>query len=329
MEDHGKPEGTGSRSAGQSPQATKFQPFKIPHQSSESKRSKKFNLTPNPQPEKPSPLSRETVASENSALESKPQSSNTPTSSTAPYSKPGPEAPGTEQSINDPAPEHSVRGERDAKELEKDELESDDEYMSLAVMMKLSHELSLLQEYLEVYRKFNRRLGRKYNPCTLDQIILFADTNGLPLDIASGPRHQGLLKNIFSTIERLERAAAHLEYLRQEKQRGTPQPCRMELAVQDISQRYRDRGQHVWDVMDEKVDMTNEEERAMWVEKKAEVLHDVTRWMLRYLQHKERIDRAWKEKDVAILKLDWEDRWEDYGKMEIEDLKQVGWIMDV
>ena len=166
MEDRGAPEGTGSRSAGQSPKPTQFQPFRFPNQASESKRSKQSkqsNLTQNSQSEKPSASARETVVSKQSILESKPQSSNTPTSSTSPYSRSDPKAPITEQVFNNSPLEGKAKGKWDPKEWNKDEFESDDEHMSLAVMMKLPHELSLLQEYLEAYRKFNRRLGRKYN----------------------------------------------------------------------------------------------------------------------------------------------------------------------
>lgn len=178
MEDHGKPEGTGSRSAGQSPRPTQFQPFGIPHQASVSKWSKESNLTPNPQPEKPSALARETVASESSTLESKPQSSNTPTSSTRTDSRSEPKAPVTEQPFDNTPPERSANRKWDPKEWKKVELDSDDEHMSLAVMMKLPHELSLLQEYLEAYGDFNRYLGRKYNPCTVNQIILSLKLRG-------------------------------------------------------------------------------------------------------------------------------------------------------
>lgn len=122
---------------------------------------------------------------------------------------------------------------------------------------------------------------------------------------------------------------ARLEFLRQEKQRGSPEPCRMELAVNAISQRCKDRGQYVWDTMDEKVDMTNEGERVTWVEKKGKVLGDVMGWMLKYLQGLDRSDERWKEKEVAVVKEDWEDRWEAYGEMNIEDHKDAGWIMDV
>lgn len=163
MEDRGATEGTGSRSADQSPKPTRFQPFRIPNQASESKRYKQSNLTQNSQSEKRSASARETVISKQSILESKPQSSNTPTSSTSPYSRSDPKAPVTEQVFNNPPLEGKAKGKWDPKEWNKDELESDSEHMSPAVMIKLPHELSLLQEYPEAYRKFNRHLGRKYN----------------------------------------------------------------------------------------------------------------------------------------------------------------------
>ena len=103
----------------------------------------------------------------------------------------------------------------------------------------------------------------------------------------------------------------------------------MELAVKAISQRCKDRGQYVWDTMDEKVDMTNEGERVTWVEKKGNVLRDVTRWMLKYLQGLDRREEGWKEREVKMMKKAWVKRWKAYGKMNIEDQKDAGWIMDV
>lgn len=103
----------------------------------------------------------------------------------------------------------------------------------------------------------------------------------------------------------------------------------MELAVEAISQRCRQRGQHVWDVMDEKVDMMNEGERAVWVEEKGKVLRDVTMWMLEYLQGLDRSEEGWKEREVRAMKKAWVKRWRAYEKINTEDQKDAGWIMDV
>ena len=194
MQDHEKPEGTWSGSTGsipnrkrsatslganiqqrddshnnisapkpsqsksqKSPKSTKFQPSEFPYQATGPKPSKQSSLTPNSQSE------------EQSILGSEPRSSNSRTSSPDPYSRPEPKDPGTDELFNNPRAEIKTKRKWDPKEWNKDEIDSDDEYMSLAVMMKLPHELSLLQEYLETYRSFNDYLGRKHSPCTLNQ----------------------------------------------------------------------------------------------------------------------------------------------------------------
>lgn len=147
--------------------------------------------------------------------------------------------------------------------------------------------------------------------------------------MASGPRHQGLLENIFSTVQSLELCTARLQSLRQEKQFGNPHPSKMEVAVKAISQKCAQHGQNIWDVMNEMVDMENEGERAMWVRKKEKALKYVTEWMLKYLERLDRGEQRWKEREVGIMRKAWATRWEAYGKMNIEDQKAAGWILDV
>ena len=57
----------------------------------------------------------------------------------------------------------------DTKEWDENEFDSDEENMSLAVMMKLANELSLLKSFLEIYRKFNIHLGGTQSFFTLTQ----------------------------------------------------------------------------------------------------------------------------------------------------------------
>ena len=159
--------------------------------------------------------------------------------------------------------------------------------------------------------------------------MCFADPDELLLGVASGPRHQGLLKNIFSIVDRLESYTTRLRNLRNEKQRGTQEPGKMEKVAMTISHRYKGREDKVWHLVEQKVNMANVEERDVWVEKKGRVLQDVMGWTLSYLDDMDAKEEGWKEKEVRKLKDDWEERWKTYAAMDAEDLKAVGWILDV
>ena len=156
-----------------------------------------------------------------------------------------------------------------------------------------------------------------------------ADPDGLLLDIASGPRHKGLLSNVFSAVDRLDAYTKRLRKLRDEKQRGTQDPSKMEVVATTIYHRYETREDKVWDLMEEKVDTTNAAEREAWLEKKAEVLKDLMGWTLTYLNDMDAREKGWKEREVRKLKQDWEQRWKTYAAMDPKDLKAVGWILDV
>ena len=149
------------------------------------------------------------------------------------------------------------------------------------------------------------------------------------LDKVSGPRHKGLLANVFSTVDRLETYTTRLRDLRHEKQRGTQDPSQMETVATAIAHRYKAREDKLWDVMREKVDMTEAAERAAWIEKKGRVLQDVMGWTLTYLEHLDATQEGWKEREVRELKKDWEARWKAYADMGLEDLQTAGWILDV
>ena len=103
----------------------------------------------------------------------------------------------------------------------------------------------------------------------------------------------------------------------------------MELAVETISDKCRDRSQSVWDLMEEKVDMANDAERRVWVEEKKQVLGDVMDWMWGYLLGVDEREEGFKEKEVMRMKQAWEERWKRYGEMDIEDQKDAGWILEV
>lgn len=189
------------------------------------------------------------------------------------------------------------------KEWDETEFDSDEENMSLAVTMRLANELSLLKSFLEIYRKFNIHLGGKYGLITLEcpwYSTSFTHTDELLLDIVSGPRHRGFLFLISSTITRLESHAMHLHTLRTEKQRGNPSPSTMELIAEQIARKFKTCSRYLWDVMEEKVDMTNDVARASWNKKKRAVLGDVMGGMVGYLEELGE-EEGWKEREVREL----------------------------
>ena len=103
----------------------------------------------------------------------------------------------------------------------------------------------------------------------------------------------------------------------------------MEVVATTISDRYEARGYKVWDLVGEKVDMSSVEERERWLEKKGKVLKEVMGWTLSYLDDMDAQEEGWKEKEVKKMTLDWEARWKAYAAMDPDDLKAIGWILDV
>ena len=75
--------------------------------------------------------------------------------------------------------------------------------------------------------------------------------------------------------------------------------------------------------------MTDDVERAMWVEEKERVLQDVMGWIWEYLDEKDEQEEGWKEREVRKLKHSWEKRWKTYGEMNVRDRESAGWILDV
>ena len=55
----------------------------------------------------------------------------------------------------------------DPKVWDEDEFDTDEEGMSLAIVMKLTNELSLLKSFLGIYRRFNIHLGGRCGFCRL------------------------------------------------------------------------------------------------------------------------------------------------------------------
>ena len=74
------------------------------------------------------------------------------------------------------------------KDEDEDGFDTDSEEMSLAVVMKLSNDMTLLKNYLKIYQKFNQRIGgksyyyafekksRSLCTCTHEAVILIAIT---------------------------------------------------------------------------------------------------------------------------------------------------------
>ena len=122
----------------------------------------------------------------------------------------------------------------------------------------------------------------------------------LLLDIVSGPRHKGFLFLISSTVARLESHTIHLRTLRNEKQRGSPTRSTMELVAEQIARKFQGRSRYLWDIMEEKVDMTNEMARARWIKRKRAVLGDVMGGMVGYLDALGE-DENWKEREVKEI----------------------------
>lgn len=218
-------------------------------------------------------------------------------------------------------------------EWDDDEFDSDEESMSLAVTMKLANELSLLKSFLDLYRKFNIHLGGKQNLFTNTRPPLTRRTQSLILtevqpDIVSGPRHRGFLLLISSTVTRVDTHTTHLRTLRNEKQRGNPYPGNMELIAEKISRKCKTRSKYLWDLMEEKVDMANDVERARWVKRKKAILGDVMGGLVGYLEELGD-EGGWKEREVREMGQRWEKRWKVYGAMDREELKSAGWILDV
>ena len=178
-----RPPGVNLSHAGSKPSPTpssqsliiSYQPFKIPARPSGSNSSKQSIAAANPQFQRQSAsasqsgssqkatLAPEDKSSKETNLESKPQSSKLPTASTNHYSKPEPDAPRAESQLDNPNDEGRAVKKWNRMEYDEDRFDSDAQDMSLTVVMKLAHQLSLLKEFLETYKNFNVHLGSKNN----------------------------------------------------------------------------------------------------------------------------------------------------------------------
>lgn len=102
----------------------------------------------------------------------------------------------------------------------------------------------------------------------------------------------------------------------------------MELIADKIARKCKSRRKYLWEIMEEKVDMTNEAARVTWVKKKKAVLGDVMGGAMGYLEELGEED-GWKEREVREMGERWEKRWKAFGAMDRADLVKAGWILDV
>ncbi|MCJ1453302.1 hypothetical protein MMC28_003648 [Mycoblastus sanguinarius] len=194
-----------------------------------------------------------------------------------------------------------------------EKLEVETENMSLAIMMKLSSDISLLEKFLNLYKTFDEKLG----------------TN--PTAIVSPLHHRGFIALITSTMASIQHHVDHLRSLRFTKQQGNPTPKHMEWVAIQMCKAWYHESKHltIMDNPPQSFDMSDEAARASWLATKSSALGRVTRvlgyWLHRL--HERGID--WKEKEVGDMTASWVARWDQYAGLETEQLKRVGWIKDV
>ena len=79
------------------------------------------------------------------------------------HSQPEPRGLSAESQIDKPDEDVRTVQKWDLGDWDVDMFDSDKQNMSLAVIMKLANQLSLLKQFLEIYQKFNIHLGCKHN----------------------------------------------------------------------------------------------------------------------------------------------------------------------
>ena len=93
------------------------------------------------------------------------QSSQLPTTSTD-RSKPEPKSLSAESQVDKSDNQVQRIQKWDVGDWDADTFDSDNQDMSLAIIMKLANQLSLLQQFLKVYKRFNVYLGGEHNHST-------------------------------------------------------------------------------------------------------------------------------------------------------------------
>ena len=78
-------------------------------------------------------------------------------------SDPEPKDLSTESQTDKPNGDVGIVQKWDDEDWDADLFDSDRQNMSLAVLMRLANQLSLLKQFLEIYKQFNVHLGCKHN----------------------------------------------------------------------------------------------------------------------------------------------------------------------
>ncbi|MCJ1275359.1 hypothetical protein MMC21_003162 [Puttea exsequens] len=189
------------------------------------------------------------------------------------------------------------------KDEDEDGFDTDSEEMSLAVVMKLSNDMTLLKNYLKIYQKFNQRIGGH----------------------TSGKRHKGFIRLIINTINASHQQAAKLRALRTYKQRGTVEPGQCERVAIDIYTFVNRNTWRLYDMLNEKVDIENETIRSNWVRRKELILND---FMGKISDHLGRLDGEGVDRDeVRAMEQAWVKKWETWASLNKKKLKQIGLLL--
>ena len=80
--------------------------------------------------------------------------------------QPEPKGLSAESQIDKPDDDVRIFQKWNLEDWDVDMFDSDKQNMSLAVVIKLANQLSLLKQFLEIYQKFNVYLGCKHNLVT-------------------------------------------------------------------------------------------------------------------------------------------------------------------
>ena len=112
--------------------------------------------------------------------------------------------------------------------------------------------------------------------------------------------HKGLLTNIAQTITRIEEHVKKLDTLRQERQRGSPEPGEMELTASSICKKFNSLGKQLYRILNERVNMCDDIERSDWLNRKDEIIIEVVFGMSAELEQLD-MDNNTEVADMVII----------------------------
>ncbi|KAK3170682.1 hypothetical protein OEA41_002764 [Lepraria neglecta] len=166
-------------------------------------------------------------------------------------------------------PNPSSKDLKDSETQSEDAFDQDDVNMSLAVLMELASDLSLLRSFLCLYKQFDTHLG----------------------DSVSGIHHKGFIDRVAQTLNRIDFNVRHISKLREERQLGTMEPGKLEETGSRITEWFNSKVRRLYNVMSEKVDMCNDVARNNWVARKKAIWNDVMGHVLKDLEELDRVDK--------------------------------------